>query len=277
MSFLHYAYEMNIKNLHKQQDWDSYYQNHAPLQVKLRSGIFTSYDIFICDTILNKFLPKYHGPIKKQPILCEIGSGDGKLLKKVAKMINYKPEGIEYSREAARIAEKNGVKTIIGDAFDPKLVNKYKDYFDAVFSYGFIEHILPPEKAVKLHLDLIKPGGYFVIQIPRFRGFNYLRIKIFRPDLIKNHNLNIMNEDIIEKLCKINGVKKIYCGNYGTFKLRLPMDRRGFKYYLLKTICYLDYVINPILRLLFSDKGFESYFFSPSTMFIGQKIGKISR
>ena len=192
-------------------------------------------------------------------------------------MIGYKPEGIEYSKEAAKIAEKNGVKTIIGDAFDPKLVKRYKNHFDAIFSYGFIEHIIPPEKAIKLHLNLLKPGGYFVIQIPRFKGFNYLRMKFFRPDLIRNHNLDIMNEDILEKLCKVKGVKKIYCGNYGTFKLRIPMDKKGFKYYLLKLICYLDYAVNPILRILFSDKGFESYTFSPSVMFIGQKLGGKSR
>lgn len=268
---------MAIKNLHKKEDWETYYSNNIPLQVKLKAGLFTSYDIFLCDSLLNKYLPKYRGLSKKQPTLCEIGSGDGKLLKKVAKMINYKPKGIEYSAEAAKIAKKNGVETIVGDVFDPKLIKKYKNYFDAIFSYGFIEHIMPPEKAIKLHLDLIKPGGYFVIQIPRFKGFNYLRIKFFRPGLIKNHNLDIMNEDILEKLCKINGVKKIYCGNYGTFKLRIPMDKKGFKYHLLKTVVYLDYIINPMLKILFSDRGFESHTFSPSVMFIGQKVNKKSR
>ncbi len=268
---------MVVKNLHKQEDWEKYYNASIPLQVKLRAGLFTSYDIFLCDSLFDKYLPKYHGSAKKQPILCEIGSGDGKLLKKVAKIIGYIPEGIEYSKEAAKIAEKNGVKTIVGNAFDPKLIKKYKNHFDAIFSYGFVEHIIPPEKAEKLHLDLIKPGGYFVVQIPRFKGFNYLRMKFFRPDLIENHNLDIMNDNILEKLCKVKGVKKIYCGNYGTFKLRIPMDKKGFKYHLLKTICYLDYVINPMLRILFSNRGFESYTFSPSAMFIGQKVGGKSR
>jgi len=262
---------MDVKNLHKQQDWENYYNSHAPLQVKLKSGIFTSYDVFLCDTLLNKYLPKYHGPAKKQPVVCELGSGDGMLVKKIAGIIGYRPYGIEYSKEAAKISKKNGVDVFVGDAFDKKVVNKFKNHFDAVFSYGFVEHIIPPEKAINLHLDLIKPGGYFVIQIPRFKGFNLLRLKFFRPDLVKNHNLDIMDEDILEKLCSVKGVKKIYCGNYGTFKLRLPMDKKNFKYYMLKTICSLDYILNPMLKLLFGNKGFETDFLSPSIMFIGQK------
>ena len=53
------------------------------------------------------------------------------------------------------------------------ITQKIKNYFDIVLSYGFIEHILPPEKAIQLHLDLVKKGGYIVIQLPRFKGYNY--------------------------------------------------------------------------------------------------------
>jgi len=262
---------MKIKNLHDIDDWENYYKYHPPLQVKLQSGIFNSYDVFLCDYLLDKYLPKYEGPFKKQPVICEIGGGDGLLVKKIALMANYKPFSIEYSKKAAKISEKNGVEVVVGDAFDETLLNKYKNKFDAVFSYGFIEHIIPPEKAIKIHFDLVKKGGYVIIQIPRFKAFNYLRLKLFRPDLIENHNLDIMNEDVLEKLCKKFDVKKIYCGNYGTFKLRLPMEERNLKYHILKAICMLDYILNPAFRLFFGTKGYETYLFSPSVMFIGQK------
>lgn len=262
---------MKVKNLHGLEYWEGYYKNHPPLQVKLKSGIFTSYDIFLCDYLIGKYIPKYKNSSSKQPTICEIGSGDGLLIRKIAKILNYKPYGIEYSKSAAKKSKKNGVETYTADAFAKNVENKFKNQFDAIFSYGFIEHIIPPEKAIDLHLKLIKPGGYFIIQIPRFRGFNFLRLKLFRPDLIKNHNLEIMNEDVLEKLCKSLNVKKIYCGNYGTFKLRLPMDKKNFRYYLLKTICTLDYILNPTCRVFFGNKGFETYFFSPSVIFIGQK------
>ncbi len=209
---------------------------------------------------------------KKDVKVCEIGSGDGKLVRKISDNFNYQPYGIEYGKEPAAQAQKIGVDTIIGDAFDENLLSKYKEYFDVVYSYGFIEHIMPPEKAIDIHLQLLKKGGYFFIQIPRFKGFNYFRAKVFRPDILPLHNLEIMEQEILESLCKRENIEKLFCKNYGTFKLRIPMDRKNTKWYLLKIICSLDYVLNPICRLIFRDKGFETRLFSPCVIFIGRKI-----
>jgi len=103
---------MDIKNLHKLQDWESYYRNAIPLQTKLKAGIFTSYDIFLCDSLIDKYLPKYKDSNKAQPIICEIGSGNGKLLKKMADLLGYKPYGIEYSKEAAKKSKKISYNSI---------------------------------------------------------------------------------------------------------------------------------------------------------------------
>lgn len=261
---------MKIKNLHDFKDWENYYTRNIPLQIK-NAGVFTSYDIYLCDYLIANFIPKYKGKTGNKPIICEIGSGDGKLVKKIGKMMGYEPFGIEYSKEAAELSKRNGVKVLYGNAFKESNINKLRNKFDVVFSYGFIEHIIPPEKAIKIHIDMLKPGGYLIVQIPRFKGFNFLRLKIFRPDLIKNHNLDIMNEDVLEKLCSTKEIEKIYCKNYGTFKLRLPMENKNLKYYILKGICLLDYVLNPTFRILFGTRGFETYLFSPAVIFIGRK------
>lgn len=261
-----------IKNRYKHQNWEDYYTGERKIHIKPKSGVFTSYDIYLCDSILKRYLPHDLHSSRKRPSLCEIGSGDGNLVKKVAEMLGYAAYGIEYAKEGARQSRAIGVNTTITDAFSPTVLKKYKHFFDVVFSYGFIEHIYPPEKAVKLHLDLVKPGGYIVIQIPRFRGFNYWKVKFFRPDLLPLHNLSIMNADVLSKICSLQGVKTIYCANYGTIKLRLPMNKKNFRYYLLKTTCLLEYLLNPLLRLIYKDKGFETNYFSPAVMYIGQKL-----
>ncbi len=218
--------------------------------------------------MIQRYVPNFQ---KQNAKICEIGSGDGRLLKKFSVLLGCKPYGVEYSKEAAKEAASNGVKTIVKDAFDRDFLKKYKNYFDVVFSYGFIEHIIPPEKAVKIHFDILKPGGYVIIQIPRFKGFNFLKLKYLRPDFIPLHNLNIMNQDALEAVCKSPEIEKLYCKNYGTLKFRFPMDRKNIRYFLLKVLCLLEYVTNPLLRIIFGDKGFETYFFSPATMFIGRK------
>lgn len=259
---------MKVSNKYKKSTWEDWYSGERKIHIKPKGGFFTSYDIYLCDSLIQRYIPRFSHRNAK---ICEIGSGDGKLLKKFASMFGCQPLGVEYSKEAAKEAAKNGVKTIVTDVFNKTFLKKYKNYFDVVFSYGFIEHIIPPEKAVKIHYDILKPGGYVVIQIPRFRGFNLLKIKFLRPDFIPLHNLNIMNEDVLEVVCQSPNIEKLFCKNYGTFKFRFPMEKKSIKYYLLRTICYLEYIINPVLRILFSDKGFETYSFSPAVMFIGRK------
>lgn len=262
---------MKVANKYKQKGWENFYTGERKIHIKPKAGLFTSYDIFLCDSIIAKHVPSFSNQSKQKPKITEIGSGDGKLLKKFAEMLNMEPTGIEYSKEAAKIARKNGIKTIVADAFDKKFLEKYKNHFDVVFSYGFLEHILPPEKAAKIHYDILKPGGYVIIQIPRFKGFNLLKVKFLRPNLIPLHNLSVMNEDKLEKACKDPRIEKIFCKNYGTFKFRFPMDEKNFKYQLLKMACYLEYFLNPCFRILFGDRGFETYPLSPAVMFIGRK------
>lgn len=257
---------MNTLNKYSRSVWEDYYTGERKIHIKPKTGLFTSYDIYLCDYLIQKFIPRF-----KAGEITEIGSGDGKLLGKIAEMLNLKPIGIEYSKEAAKIAEKNGVKTIVIDAFNKNFLKKNKNHFDVVFSYGFVEHIIPPKDAVRIHLEILKPGGYFFIQIPRFKGFNYWKIKFFRPDLVPLHNFEIMEKNKLEKICLTKEVNKIYSGNYGTLKLRIPIDKRGYKYYLLKTITTLDYLLNPLMRLLLKEKGFETWLFSPAVIFIGKK------
>lgn len=259
---------MKVSNKYKQSWWEKWYSGERKIHIKPKGGFFTSYDIYLCDSIIQRYVPRFSN---KNAKICEIGSGDGRLLKKFALMLGCKPIGVEYSLGAAKTAAKAGIKTIITDAFDKKFLKKYKNYFDVVFSYGFIEHILPPKKAVKIHYDILKPGGYVIIQIPRFKGFNLLKTKFLRPDFIPSHNLAIMEEEKLAAVSQSPNIEKLICKNYGTFKFRFPMEHKGIKYYLLKAACYLEYITNPLFRILFRDKGFETKFFSPAIIFIGRK------
>ena len=248
--------------------WNKYYKEE---KMNPKIGFFGSYDIFLHDSILAKYLP-FNKKNKEEVKICELGSGDGKLLKKIADNFNYKPFGIEFAKGPIEQARNRGINMIEGDVFNKELLEKYKEHFDVVYSYGFIEHITPPEKAVDVHLQLLKRGGHFFIQIPSLKGFNYLKFKIFRPDLLPLHNLAIMEEEKLRHLCRKENVKELFCKNYGTFKLRIPMAKKNIRWYVLRIIYSLEYILNPICRLVFRDKGFETKLFSPCIMFIGRKI-----
>ncbi len=258
---------MSIENKQSVELWDNYYREE---KTNPKVGFFSSYDIFLHDAILAKYLP-FNKKSKEEVKICEIGSGDGKLLKKIADNFNYEPFGIENAQEPIRQARDRGINMIEGDVFDEAILEKYNGYFDVVYSYGFIEHIMPPEKAVEIHLRLLKKGGYFFIQIPRLKGFNYLRFKIFRPDLLPLHNLTIMEEEQLRRFCKKESVQELFCKNYGTFKLRVPMPKKNIFWFILRVVYSLEFILNPICRIVFKDNGFETRLFSPCVMFIGKK------
>lgn len=259
-----------LENKYSLEVWEDYYKNEKKTHIKPKGGFFQSYDLYLCDCIFEKYLLRNFGD-KKDMKICEIGFGDGKLLKKIADRFNYEPWGIEYSKEAVGTAEKE-VNGILGDVFDQSLTDKYREFFDIVFSYGFIEHIIPPEKAIEAHLKILKKGGVLILQIPRLKKFNWLKARIFRPDLLPLHNLAIMEEDVLSFLVKKCGVQELFCKNYGTLKLRFPMANKGLKRLILNIICSLEYVLNPLFRFLFRGRGFETKLFSPAVIFIGRKL-----
>lgn len=260
---------METKNKYSLDVWEDYYKNEKKIHIQPKAGFFQSYDLFLCDSILGRYLPHNQGN-KQDMKICEIGFGDGKLLKKIADRFNYEHYGIEYSKEAIQTATK-GVHGILGDIFDEQLSNQHKEQFDVVFSYGFIEHIIPTQKAVQAHLKLVKKGGLLVLQIPRFKQFNWLKARLFRPDLLPLHNLTIMEQEVLTVLGQQEGLEELFCKNYGTLKLRLPMAKKDSWYYVLKTVCLLEYVFNPLFRILFGDRRFETRLFSPAVMYIGKK------
>lgn len=263
--------ENKANNKYSNQMWDEFYSGERKIHIQPKTWLFASYDLYQCDEILKQYLPQ-NGKDWKKLTICEIGSGDGKLLKKISKMFGYEPTGLEYSQEWVNQWLANDVNTVLCDAFDDEQMSKYENHFDIVYSYGFIEHILPPEKAIKQHLKILKKWGILILQIPRLKGFNYLKFKLFRPDLIPLHNIDLMEQEILsEESARFPELEEIVCKNYGTFKIRLPINSRGFKYYLLNILSLPEYILNPVFRIIFGKKWFETRLFSPSIIYIGRK------
>ena len=115
-----------MKNKYSQDVWNEYYKEEKKMHIGPKAGFFASYDIFLCDSILAKYLPKNVGS-KNNVKICEIGSGDGKLLKKISDRFNYQPFGIEYAKEPIEQAKKLGIEVIKEDAFSKNILEKFTD------------------------------------------------------------------------------------------------------------------------------------------------------
>ena len=206
------------KNKYSENMRDKFYSWERKIHLLPKWWFFKAYDIFLCDVILEKYLPKSNK--SKKLSICELGSWDWKLIKKIANKYNYEATWLEYSKEWVNQGLNNWVNTVLCDVYDKKKMEKFHNKFDIVFSYWFIEHITPVKKAIEPHLNILKPWWMLIMQIPRLTWLNYYKFKFFRPDLIPLHNLDLMEEEILSKECsQFKNLKEVFCKNYWTFKI----------------------------------------------------------
>lgn len=126
----------------------------------------------------------------------EIGFAPGKLLAFVAKVLQAKVTGLDYSENGVHLAKRLfEALRIDGDLHceDVFSTTLPRASFDFVYSVGLIEHFDDPRDIVRLHVELARPGGTVLIAIPNYGGVYGRLQRYFDPANLAIHNLNIMN------------------------------------------------------------------------------------
>jgi len=117
------------------------------------------------ETIFKKF------NLDKNSLVVEVGSNDGYLLK-CFKAHNQRVIGVDASEYIAELAEKSGIKTIVG-LFDYNLsqdiVRKYSNA-DLVVANNVFNHSEDPISFTKGVSNLLKKDGYFVFELPYWKN-----------------------------------------------------------------------------------------------------------
>jgi SAM-dependent methyltransferase len=126
----------------------------------------------------------------------EIGFAPGKHLAYVAKKLGGRVHGVDYSEPGVAVAAQ------LFDALEIKGELRCEDVFsvsfpqgafDFVYSIGFVEHFEDVHPIVRLHLEMVKPGGNAMIAVPNYGGvYGHLQ-RWLDPDNLAIHNLEIMS------------------------------------------------------------------------------------
>lgn len=169
----------------------------------------------IFSPILSKYLENTQGKI-----CLEIGCVPGNFLVWVAKTFGYKPTGIDYIESTipvlTRNFEVNGIKDyeIIKEDF---FKWKPEKTWDFVFSLGFIEHFSGDEldKVIQKHVDMVKPGGTLMLEVPNFNYGQYMLHSIWDRQYLKKHNISIMKRSFFREVARKHKLKIIYLGYFG--------------------------------------------------------------
>jgi len=137
--------------------------------------------------------------------------------------------GIDISENAIKLAKRNGVEAITGDARSK--INFKNNYFDVIYAGEVIEHLGLLGNFFKEINRVLKKGGILIITCPLL-GFWRNRIRLLLgEDIFDDHHCRLFTISSIKKQMEINGfsleevevsgrlkkINKSLCG-FGFFK-----------------------------------------------------------
>jgi len=125
----------------------------------------------------------------------DVGCGKGDFAKYLS-TIDY--VGLEYSKNAQKMALKNGVKII--NKMIQDYADKYPKYFDVVVSFQVLEHVSDPESFLESMLKSLKSDGKMIIAVPNEDSFlKYASNNILN---LPPHHVTRWSEDSLKFIAK---------------------------------------------------------------------------
>jgi 2-polyprenyl-3-methyl-5-hydroxy-6-metoxy-1,4-benzoquinol methylase len=100
--------------------------------------------------------------------------------------------GLDYTKagceSARRVLQHNGVvgRIVLADLFDPP--NDLLVTFDAVVSFGVVEHFDDTASAMKSVSEFCRPGGFVITSVPTMRGIYGLVYRLFNRPVYRLHH-----------------------------------------------------------------------------------------
>jgi SAM-dependent methyltransferase len=222
--------------------------------------------------LLRRYLPRASAGRRLE--LLEIGCYPGRFLYYFSKEFGYRVSGVDFLPETvelpARLAE-SGVKAeiFVSDFFSFQPGKRY----DVVFSYGFVEHFSNWQEVLQRHLDLLKPEGTLVIEMPNFRRGQYWLRRLIDPNFAAGHSLEVMDLKIWKKALREKGLEVLYCGYLLTFGIWIDASSRAVKgrNKLARAFFLCAAAMHKIIAWLKID--YPNRYFSPYIAIIAKNVG----
>ena len=207
-----------------QQHWDENYQE--------TEFNFPDENDFLRLSLL-KYIPK-----SNTGTAIEIGCFPGGYLS-VLGDLGYEINGIDLTPKTEYLLDifKNkGYKTgfIKNENF---LTFQTSQKFQAVVSFGFIEHFDNYQEVILKQASLVEDGGYIFISTPNYKGvIQYLFHFLFDTPGLRRHNISSMNPKNWASLLAKNGFEVIFAGYGGGANFWMENDQSKIQKFMGKTL-----------------------------------------
>lgn len=159
---------------------------------------------------------------------------------------------------------------IYDEDFETFDVEKHKNRYDCVASWGFIEHfnIKLTSQFIKKHKEMVSKNGYLIIELPNIRKFNWLIYKIFNKELLSIHNIKTMDLNYLRQEIIDDEFELLYGNYYLTSFFEYNSSNAFFKNHsIIKYIFMFFKVIGKMLHL----SNIPNRVFSPYIVFIARR------
>jgi SAM-dependent methyltransferase len=133
----------------------------------------------------------------------EIGCAPGKVLAWVASALGAQVAGIDASEKGIGHARRLFATLRIPTDLRQEDVRSHtlpRASFDVVYSCGLVEHFTDPAPLVRIHVELVKPGGKTLIAIPNYSGWWGAPHRWLDPEVLEWHNCDIMSPAALQAL-----------------------------------------------------------------------------
>jgi len=212
--------------------WDQFWAEcKLPAEAEKTADDLMTYEIL---NIFDKFLST-----DASKSVLEIGGAPGRFLVYLTKKFKYKAHALDYSTIGCQKTQENfkllGLDVTVYQ-LDLLSSEIHPPFFDVVYSLGFVEHFEDIGLIIKKHLDLLKPGGILLIEIPNFLGIYAPFMRIFAPNMLSMHNLNAMDTrkwNTFERDLDLGVLFKGYLGGFSPEVLRniLAKERESMPWF----------------------------------------------
>jgi len=102
--------------------------------------------------------------------LLDVGCGSG-TLPGLLKQRGFRPLGVDFSEEAARVAEaENGIRVLVGSLEQARFPD---ESFDMVTLFHVMEHVSEPRRVLAEVRRVLKPDGVVVLQVPNIDSWQF--------------------------------------------------------------------------------------------------------
>jgi 2-polyprenyl-3-methyl-5-hydroxy-6-metoxy-1,4-benzoquinol methylase len=197
----------------------------------------------------------------KDRTLIEIGGFPGTYAIYLAKFYGLKTTLLDYVEDKKLLREMLEANKVNGE----KVTSLKTDFlrytptskYDAVVSFGFVEHFDDTNEIITRHVALCKKGGTILIAIPNFLGLNGKIQQIYDPENLKVHNLKAMDCKVLEDIMARQKVREYTIKYYGG--LLIWLERMNKRPLLLQ----MGFLIVNCIGLCLKFLGFNARWSSP--------------